>query len=282
MDAITLRVVLLVLGVIFLAVIYLYETGRRRREGSQAKRRIPPQDAEPVISTPLFSDLSEEDDESEPKLTRRASKGEGIWRNRDHQDDELLKDELASMGRISAEDETPPDLQLKQDDEPPTPDQQEMFGFSAKEESPIDVPKLIIQINIKAKSDYFTWAMIQKAMSDTGLKLGKVPIYQRVTNDRRQIPLFNIASMVEPGIFPTKDVAAFTTPGLTMFAQLPAPGDSMALFSDMLFTAERLATILGGELQDETHSALTKQSIEHLRGQIMEHRRQVQLARSKH
>jgi cell division protein ZipA len=55
----------------------------------------------------------------------------------------------------------------------------------------------------------------------------------------------------------------------------------MAIFSDMLFTAERLAATLDGELQDETHSALSKQTIEHLRGKIMEHRRQVQLARSK-
>ncbi len=49
----------------------------------------------------------------------------------------------------------------------------------------------------------------------------------------------------------------------------------------MLFTAERLAALLGGVLQDETHSTLTKQTIENLRSQIVEHRRLVQLARSR-
>jgi cell division protein ZipA len=73
----------------------------------------------------------------------------------------------------------------------------------------------------------------------------------------------------------------FSTPGLAFFAQLPGHGDSLAIFSDMLFTAQRLLAILGGELQDETHSALTKQTIEHIRSQIMEHRRLVQLARSR-
>jgi cell division protein ZipA len=73
----------------------------------------------------------------------------------------------------------------------------------------------------------------------------------------------------------------FSTPGLTLFAQLPGPGDSLAIFSDMLFTAQRLAAKLDAEMQDETHSALTKQTVEHIRSQIMEHRRLVQLARSR-
>ncbi|MEW8210770.1 MAG: cell division protein ZipA C-terminal FtsZ-binding domain-containing protein, partial [Candidatus Thiodiazotropha taylori] len=106
-------------------------------------------------------------------------------------------------------------------------------------------------------------------------------IYHRLSSDSRQAPQFNLASMVEPGTFPSENVEQFTTPGLTLFTQLPVPGDSMAVFSDLLFTAERLAALLDGELQDDTHSALTKQTIEHLRGQIIEHRRQVQLARSK-
>jgi cell division protein ZipA len=49
----------------------------------------------------------------------------------------------------------------------------------------------------------------------------------------------------------------------------------------MLFTAERLAAMLDAELQDETHSALTRQTIEHIREGILEHRRQIQLARKK-
>ena len=39
--------------------------------------------------------------------------------------------------------------------------------------------------------------------------------------------------------------------------------------------------MLVGDLQDETRSALTKQTIEHLRERIMEHKRQIQLARRK-
>jgi cell division protein ZipA len=106
-------------------------------------------------------------------------------------------------------------------------------------------------------------------------------IFHRYTSDGSKKTLFSMASLVEPGFFPFKSMDGFSTPGLILFCQLPGPGDSLAIFSDMLFSAQRLSTTLGGELQDETHSALTKQTIEHIRGQILEHRRLVQLARSR-
>ena len=160
-------------------------------------------------------------------------------------------------------------------------EQQEEFAFSAKEESPVDVPAKIIQINIKAKSGQFTGPAILDAVRETGLQAGEMQIYHRYTGDGSHKVVFNMASMVEPGVFPLKAMQTFTTPGLTLFAQLPGPGDSLSIFSDMLYTAERLAVLLGGALQDESHSTLTKQTIENIRSQIMEHRRLVQLARSR-
>ncbi|MES9861357.1 MAG: cell division protein ZipA [Candidatus Thiodiazotropha sp. LLP2] len=282
MDATTLRIVLLVLGVIFLGAIYLYETRRRRRENAQARRRVAPDFKEPAIGEPM---LAEEpvptilDDESEEPKDE-----EDTWAEWDDEETEQLYDEFEGVEGMHADDEPESEsaLELSTDESQGKPEQQELFGFSAQEESPVDVPKLIIQINLKAKKDPFNGTNIQKAMNDTGLVLGKLPIYQRLSSDGRQIPQFNIASMVEPGTFPDKDLEEFVTPGLTLFTQLPVPGgDGMAVFSDMLFTAERLAATLDGELQDETHSVLSKQTIEHLRGQVTEHRRQVQLARSK-
>jgi cell division protein ZipA len=277
MDATTLRIVLLVLGVIFLAMIYLYETRRRRREISQARRRVTPEfKKEPAITKDPEIDRDKVAEQELPPTDE-----EDAWASWDEEDTDQLREELGEFEGMSAADESPTELEMKDDEALTIPEQHELFGFSAKEESPVDVPKLIIQINIKAKSEPFNGLAIRKAMTDSGLVMGKLSIYHRLSSDSRHIPLFNIASMVEPGIFPDKDVEQFLTPGLTLFTQLPVPGDGMAVFSDMLFTAERLATSLGGELQDETHSVLSKQTIEHLKGQIMEHRRQVQLARSK-
>ncbi|OQX40699.1 MAG: cell division protein ZipA, partial [Candidatus Sedimenticola endophacoides] len=68
---------------------------------------------------------------------------------------------------------------------------------------------------------------------------------------------------------------------LTLFARLPGPLDGLQVFSDMLMSAERLAAELNGSLQDATHSDLTRQTIEHVREEILEHRRQVHLAKIK-
>ncbi len=110
---------------------------------------------------------------------------------------------------------------------------------------------------------------------------GDMSIYHRYDGDpARGRVLFGMASIVEPGTFPTDRLDDFTTPGVILFAQLPGHQDGMVIFSDMLFTAERLAVMLDGHLQDGTHSDLSKQTISHIREGILEHRRQVQLARS--
>ena len=84
--------------------------------------------------------------------------------------------------------------------------------------------------------------------------------------------------MVEPGSFDLGRMTEFTTPGLVLFMRLPTPQDPLATFSDMLFTGERLAVSLGAELRDETHSTLTKQTIAHIREEILRQQRQHQLA----
>ena len=280
MDATTLRIVLLILGALFLAGIYLYETKRRKRDSIQARRRKEAVMERAQVTGPAYE--SEDSEPFEEPVTESAETDE-TWANWDDEDTELLNKELDQIGKVNLEDEMADGLVLTVGKEsmPSEPRQQDLFGFTAQEESPVDVPELIIQINLRARSQPFAGAAIEKAMRDTGLSLGDMSIYQRLASDGSGQVQFNVASMVEPGVFPRQDVESFATPGLILFTQLPGPGDSMAIFSDMLFTAERLAAMLDGELQDETHSALSKQTIEHLRGKIMEHRRQVQLARSK-
>ncbi len=279
MDATLLRIILIILGAAFLVVIYLYETRRRKRESVQAKRRVAPELRDPGSS----AEYPEIEGGQSDHDTASMHEEEDTWVNWDEDDTEPLKDDMNYVTELSADDEPDTELELENDQEFTLSEQQELFGFSAQEASPVDVPNLIIQIIVKSKGAPFPGLEIQKAMHETGMIMGKLNIYQRLSGGDKLHPQFNLASMVEPGVFPTKEkeLAGFETPGLTLFTQLPVPGDSMAVFSDMLFTAERLAAILGGELRDESHSALTKQTVEHIRGQIMEHRRQVQLARSK-
>jgi cell division protein ZipA len=292
MDATTLRIVLFVVGVFFLAGIYLYETRRRKRESAQARRRQTPK-MDQILERVDAGERSDTEAELEP-----ASDSRGEYPEYTDGDEitELLddEDEEAPIESFRIDEEPIPGIDeavLNRDEIMQKParesesaaamEQPDLFGFSAHEESPVDVPDLIIQINVRAKQPPFEGPAIEKAMQESGLVLSDMAIYQRLASDGSQKVLYNIASMVEPGTFPAKAMADFTTPGLTLFAQLPGPGDSLMIFSDMLYTAERLGAMLVGDLQDENHSALTKQTIEHLRERIMEHKRQIQLARRK-
>ncbi len=143
-----------------------------------------------------------------------------------------------------------------------------------------EVPRLIVQINVMHKDRPFTAAKIQAAAAEVDLKYGEMNIYHRET-DAGQV-LFSMASVVEPGTFPKGKDESFSTPGMTLFTQLPGARDGLAIYADMLFTAERLSAILDAVLQDERRHKLTKQSIEHTREGILEHRRQIQLLRSRH
>ena len=166
---------------------------------------------------------------------------------------------------------------------------QEAFSFTADDPDDTQdellqegLPGMILQIHVAASKGAFSGEQILRVARDVELEHGDMNIFHRYdANSPGSRVVFSMASMVEPGVFPLDKMENFSTPGLVLFGQLPGPKDGLAAFSDMLFTAERLAALLEGELRDETHSVFSKQTIEHTRERILEHRRQVQLALSK-
>lgn len=172
---------------------------------------------------------------------------------------------------------------------PPAEDQFTLdLGFSANEESDYmsldpalrdEVPRLIVQINVVTKSQPISYADLNNAAAQVDLEFGDMQIFHRQT-DAGQV-LFSMANAVEPGVFPAKAEKNFSTPGVTLFTQLPGAREGLAVYADMLFTAERLAALFDGVLQDETRNKLTKQRIAHTREAIMEHSRQLKLLRSR-
>jgi cell division protein ZipA len=63
------------------------------------------------------------------------------------------------------------------------------------------------------------------------------------------------------------------------FITLPGPQDMLKAFDYMHETAKTVAKNLNGDVLDETRSAITRQSIDHMRQQIRELERRVALGR---
>jgi cell division protein ZipA len=156
-----------------------------------------------------------------------------------------------------------------------TPEKQQ-----AEEEKP-PLPTKLVQITIVPRQGQFMGQEVLYAISETGLRFGDMNIYHFPGDDAPgSEPLFSMANMVEPGSFDPDNMDNFFTPGLVLFAMLPGPKDGLTAFSEMLHTAEQLATLLDGELKDDSHSDLSKQTIEHMREEIQEFHRKLQLAKS--
>jgi len=144
-----------------------------------------------------------------------------------------------------------------------------------------EVERKIVAVNLVARGSAFSGAAIAKACSAVQLRLGEMSIYHHHDGASGAV-LFSMASMVEPGVFPAADLEDFSTPGLSLFTQLPGARDGVAIYDAMLATAKKLGTLLDGELQDDRHNKLTRQMEEHMRESIIEHRRKINLARRRH
>jgi cell division protein ZipA len=142
-----------------------------------------------------------------------------------------------------------------------------------------NLPQLLVQIALVRQDGDFAGKDIEAAMREVDLRPGSMDIYHRQDSRYPDRVLFSVASLVNPGQFPFDAMAGFSTPGLMLFTQLPGVRDGLEIYSDMLYTANELAGILGGILQDETHSVLSKQTIEHTKDVILEHRRKLRLAK---
>ena len=71
--------------------------------------------------------------------------------------------------------------------------------------------------------------------------------------------------MFEPGTFDLARIEAFTTSGVALFLQLPAPLDGAVAFELLLSTGQRLAELLGGELYASPRERLDSAAIKRMR-----------------
>ena len=91
---------------------------------------------------------------------------------------------------------------------------------------------------------------------------------------------FSVANMMKPGVFDIDNIEPLQTRGLMFFVTLPGPTDMLKAFDYMYETVKVVAKSLGGDIQDETRSVITRQSLEHMRQQIRELERRLLVRRN--
>ncbi len=91
---------------------------------------------------------------------------------------------------------------------------------------------------------------------------------------------FSVANMMKPGVFDVDNMEPLQTRGLMFFVTLPGPADMLKAFDCMYETVKLVAKQLDGDVQDETRSVVTRQSLEHMRQQVRELERRLLVRRN--
>lgn len=133
----------------------------------------------------------------------------------------------------------------------------------------------VVVMHIMAKKEQlFEGSQLLEALLANGLRFGEMGIFHRHQYEDGSGPVhFSVANSVKPGTFNLDAMDDFETPGVTLFMNLEGLSNALDSYAVMIKAAQSIAKSLQGELKDENRSALTKQTIEHYRQQIIEYTR---------
>ncbi|MGA2778963.1 MAG: cell division protein ZipA C-terminal FtsZ-binding domain-containing protein [Steroidobacteraceae bacterium] len=105
------------------------------------------------------------------------------------------------------------------------------------------------------------------ALESQGLAYGRYQVYHRNHADGRS--LFCVASLVEPGTFDAAHMAEQDYRGISLFAVLPGPAESLQTIDALLATARGLAEELRGSVQDAKGVPMSPQRTAALREEVV-------------
>lgn len=263
----TLRWILLLVGVVVIAVVYF--SGRRTRRDVVDEIST----ADPVA--PLHRD--------EPRIEIR----------RRHPEVKDVDHELSQLSNMIAENRRTPATVATVTTVPPVRPVATTAAASRPAEPPVakatvahPVPppedKIIVIYIMPPPGGRFAGNDVRRAVETAGLSHGNMNIFHRLVDpdNADSAAVFSLANSVEPGTFDLDRLDDFSTPGLTLFMQLPGPLNGVTALDSLLAAAHIIATELHGELRDQSRSALSKQAIEHLHSEIIEYQRRQRLARA--
>ncbi len=135
----------------------------------------------------------------------------------------------------------------------------------------------VFVLHVVSRSEQgFSGADILHILLACDLRFGDMDFFHRHEHQAGRGPIqFSVANMMKPGVFDIDQMSSMYTRGLMFFVTLPGPEDMLKAFDYMYETAKTVARNLGGDVLDETRSAVTRQGIDHMRQQIRELERRV-------
>ena len=291
-----LRLILLILGVVLIAGIYVWETRRRRPKslddiddldtsylddlGDTRSRKDFGYALDPTPVEDETFDEDEEYDEAYDDEDDDAYDGEE-YEDAEFDDGEIDAEQFVEETELEKEDL---DLSLFAGEDTRLDGLEFIVPGGDQSTTPaaaVANDGLLIALTVMASPKTpFSGVVISQVMDELGFTFGRMQIFHYYSAPQSQstaLPQYSVANVLKPGTFDLSSIEEFSTPGIALFMQVSGQPGSVEAFDSMVETGTQLATRLGGELRDESRSTLTTQAINHLRERIVEFGRQRRL-----
>lgn len=255
MDRSTVRIILIIIGALVLAGVYLWPGYRervlawwndwraRRQAGGEESGDGEVGEGAALSSAGAYGEdyLAEEDDDLPPLPPNRR---DSYW-----QREEPLP--------------PPPEAPLPVSRPKPAPMPTHTPPAEERRVSNLSV----VQLSVVAVDDaFFTGGELEDAFDYVGLRYGEMGIFHRYGDDNKV--LFSVASMVEPGTFPVNDMLNFESPGVVLFFQASHVDDPVDVFDNLVTCCHELAIRLNGVEWDAERRPLTTGKIVAMRNAL--------------
>ena len=249
MDMSNLRWILVILGVVIIAGVFLFGNPDKKRKPRASRKRV---HAERVRRDPeLDSDQGDDDVNDDPDYDSRQT--------------ELNIDNSAE-----------PDQRLEPTFDSSVDDLEEIdLGLSEKPKVPdVPLPDKIVTLFLQARDNHFiTGVKLLDVSLKSGLVFGSQGIFHRIHEEDIE-PVFSMANLTNPGIFDKNEWNTIEIKGVTMFMTLPGPKNALDAWDSMLATSRRLAELLHADLLDDERKVFTRERALLIKEELREYERQ--------
>jgi cell division protein ZipA len=242
MDISTFRWILIIVGIVIVAGIFLFGNPDRKRKPRASRKRAHAQRVR-----------------REPALDKEQRDAGGFEEDDDNRQAELAiglpGDDTGTAahgeGRIE------PRLDAGKPKAPPAP-----------------LPDKIVTLFLQARDNHkITGIELLDASLKSGLVFGAHDIFHRIHEEDVE-PIFSMANLTKPGTFDKSAWNTMETRGVTMFMTLPGPRNALDAWDAMLATSRRLAELLHADLLDDKHEVFTRQRSLQIKEELREYERQ--------
>lgn len=277
------RWILLAVGAVIILIIYLIS--RKNRRDFYQEDEDPSEDL-PDINTRKWDDLDEgvgevriiaRNNDYQPPSTAGVSAASRSGPD-GHDADEYDEDENDPLfakwpktmpasepaAETEAEVEAEHGSGIEPESEPQPAAETESVAVAAAQEPEAAPTETVIVLTILARDgSVLTGDSINSVARANDMVFGDMSIYHRV--DARNEPVFSLVNMVKPGSFDPATIHELSTPGISLFMQLPGPSNPGAAYDDMLQTAYRMSETLEARLCDRSRQPLTQSVVDEYR-----------------